>query len=844
MAARLLFILIISILTLSARANQPVYREVVGVVTDSVTGERLSYVNVFSKAANKGVLTDENGVFRIRIPSGANLEVNSMGYAPQIKKIMYVKGDTVRFRMMQQAQTLAEVVVKKKRNKYSKKNNPAVDLMQRVRSDKKLHDPMNEPYFSYDKYEKTLFGLNDFKKDLNKNGKTSFLRDYVDTVETTGKRILALSLKEKHTTKISDKENKFNNEIVTGMRSLGVDEQLDQESVRAFLQDILREIDVYSNDITLMQNRFVSPLSVIGADYYMYHIADTVDVDGEKCVELTFAPHNPESFSFNGRLYIPVKDSVKYVKRLSMRIPKALNLNYVDNIFINQDFAKDSLGNTLKEQDDVSLELKLVPGTPSFYVSRTSRYDNFTYEPRREFEKYYNSSDDEIVIEEAAVQDSEFWDNARKVPLSSAESKIGNMMTRFRQVPIFYWAEKILTIAFKGYVKTGRNSKFDIGPLNTFISSNTAEGLRLRFGGMTTANLSKRWFARGFVAYGFKDKKWKYSGELEYSFIDKKYHSREFPMNSIRATYEYDKDQLGQHYLFTNADNVFIALKRMKSDLITYRRMAKLEYNLELLNRLSFAVELRHEKQEATKWVQFENQDGTFDRSFNQAVAKFMIRWAPGERFVQNADVRFRVNLDAPIFQLTHEYGPKGFLGADFTLNKTEFSVQKRFWFSSFGYTDIILKAGKIWSTVPFPALLWQNANISYTIQPESFTLLNPMEFAMDQYASLDFTYYLNGLIFNRIPLVNKLKLREVFTFKGFVGHLSDKNNPEYNHSLYKFPEYANTVPMGKKPYMEIGAGIDNILTCLRVDYVWRLTYRNLPNVSRGGVRISMHFSF
>lgn len=401
--------------------------------------------------------------------------------------------------------------------------------------------------------------------------------------------------------------------------------------------------------------------------------------------------------------------------------------------------------------------------------------------------------------------------------------------------------EKVLV---NGFITTGNPSKFNIGAVNTFISYNAAEGLRLRFGGMTTTALSPHLFGSGYVAYGLKDRKFKYKGELEYSFVPKKYTPREFPVNSIRAIYQYDTDQLGQHYLFTNSDNVFLSLKRMKSDLITYRRLAKLEYNLELRNNLSFNIEARHETQEATRWVPFVTGDGRADKHFHQAVLKAGIRFAPGEKVVSTTSKRLTVNKDAPVFMLTHEFGPKGFFGADFTLNKTELSAQKRFWFSSFGYTDIILKGGILWSQVQFPALLWQNANISYTIQPESYTLLNPMEFAMDKYASLDFTYFMNGLIFNRIPLIKKLKIREVFTFKGFVGSLSNKNNPEFNPQLYRFPGDAAVHPMGKTPYMEIGCGIDNILTILRLDYVWRLTYKDLPGIDKRGLRLSLHFSF
>ena len=417
-------------------------------------------------------------------------------------------------------------------------------------------------------------------------------------------------------------------------------------------------------------------------------------------------------------------------------------------------------------------------------------------------------------------------------------------MDRLRKMKFFYWTEKVLLTVISGYITTGHKSKVDFGPINTFISKNATEGWRFRLGGITTANLSKRIFARAYGAYGTHDHKWKYNGELEFSFNDKKYHSREFPMNAIRATYEYDVDALGQHYLYTNADNFLMSFKRKDVNLSTYRRRAQLEYNLELRNHLSFNLTAKHEQMASTPYVPFITATGESVHHYTTAGLVATIRWAPGEKFMQRITTRQPVNFDAPVFLIRHEFMPRGFLRTDFTVNKTELLIQNRFWFSAFGYMDFMVKGAKIWSQVQFPALLWQNANLSYIMTPEAFVLLNPMEFAMDQYASLDLTYYANGALFNRIPGINKLKIREVVTFKGFMGNLSKKNNPEFNNNLFRFPEGANTIPMGKTPYMEVGVGIDNILTILRIDYVWRLTYRDRPNISRSGLRISAHFAF
>ncbi|MDE6409804.1 MAG: carboxypeptidase-like regulatory domain-containing protein [Muribaculaceae bacterium] len=744
---------------------------------------------------------------------------------------------------------LDEVIIYRKKNKYSKKNNPAVELIKDIRHNRDIIDPTKSPKYSYEKYEKTLIGTTDFNLDFNNLPKSQqkfrFMEQFIDTAPWTGKRMLDLSLLEKSSVRLKGKDPKVDKEIVLGRREQGISEMFDAENIRVMLSDVLREIDIYDNDLNLMQNRFVSPVSNIGPDFYMYHITDTVYFGGEHCIEISFAPKTPETFGFNGHLYIPRDDSVRYVKRVSMRVPKAININYIDNIFVSQNYEKDSLGKVHKVLDDLSLEISILKTIPPIFGSRQTRYGNFSYSERDEYSAYYSVIGEEFEEENATLQPEEFWNEKRIIPFTYAESNMTHLMPYMRKVKALYWGEKILRILFHGYVGTRpAYSKFNIGPVNTFISYNDVEGLRLKLGGMTTSSFSDHFFLRGYGAYGFKDRKWKYNAEIEYSFFKKKQHSREFPMNGIRATYQYDTDQIGVRYLYSNPDNVILSLRRKRNDLIIYKRLMRLEYNLELRNNLSFNIGYQHETSESTGWVAFRNGYGDSSDKYMLGTFFATIRFAPGEKFVQTVSNRRPVNMDAPVFSITHEYGPKRLLGADFVVNKTELSFRKRFWFSAFGYTNLLIKGSKIWSQVPFPALLWQNANLSYTIQQESFALLNPMEFAMDQCASWDLEYFVNGALFNRIPLIKKAKLREIISFKGFFGSLSKKNNPAYNKDLYVFPSESHTMEMRKKPYMEIGVGIDNIFTLLRIDYVWRLTYRDHPDIDKSGIRVSLHLSF
>lgn len=744
---------------------------------------------------------------------------------------------------------LQEVVVRPKKQKYSKKGNPAYDLMQEIRRNAERSDPRNAEDYSYRFHDKLVLGFNNMVIGDTTSKSFGFLSNYADTASNTGKPVILVSIKEKIGEYVSQRDPMREKTVVKSRRNHGIDDAFDQENLNKMLEDVLREVNIYDNDIPLMQQRFVSPLGRIAGDYYHYFITDTVTFpdDRRKFIELSFSPVNPESFSFNGKLYV-ADDSTRFIKRVTMRIPNALNLNYVDNIFINQDFMQDSLGYRHKVIDQLSMDMQILPGTPSFYAERVSAKTDFSYRKREDMDRILNEWGSIIEIEENQDENSELlWDQMRIVPLNQAEANLVNIHSDMKRSPLWYWAEKILVILAKGYIGTrpgGKPSKFDLGPVNTLISYNSLEGVRLRAGGMTTAALSPHLFARTYVAYGFRDHRWKYMVEGEYSFNKKKLHSREFPVHSFRATHKYDIDMLGQHYLSTNADNVFLSWKRKDSYLATYQRLSQLEYTLELKNNFSVVAGFRHQIQFATRYVPFVTGTGQRVPHFAQSSFFIRLRYAPGEVFYQGRSDRLPINMDNPTIQLTHEYGPKGFLGSTYSVNVTELSVQKRFWFSAFGYTDIIVKGGKVWSKVQYPSLLWPNANLSYTIQPESYSLMNPMEFANDWYGALDLTYWMNGLIFNRIPLVKKLKLREVLTFKLLMGGLTDKNNPQLDDSLYRFPYDAETHVLGRKPYMEIGVGLDNILTILRVDYVWRLTYRDLPGIDRSGLRVSLHFNF
>ena len=826
-----------------------------GIVTDSITGEPLPYVAVILKGTTIGATTDLDGAFTLSSSSKVRtLQVSYLGYTEKELKFVPGKAEHLKIQLAPTSINLSEVIIKPGKERYRKKDNPAVTFIKNAIARRESNDPRNHDYFRYDQYEKMVFAMNDYqpkpKKD-GKAGKFDFLTEFIDTLEV-GKTILPVSEREKIQTVYYRKDPKTEKRVVQATKAAGVDEVFSRDGMQQFLNEVFREVNIFQNDIPLFLNRFVSPMSTMGPNFYKYYLLDTVEVAGQKCVDLGFAPFTPETFGFTGHLFITL-DSTYFVQKVKLNVPKKINLNFVGGMTIEQTFDRAPDGTRIITKDDINVDFKLTEKSKGMYARRLNIYSNQAFEGPDD-PKVFEESAPIIIPMEAYRRSADFWEENR--PTEAGTRKQNNvelLMAKLRSVPIFYVTEKVVSILTSGYIATNKipeKSKFEFGPMNTYISGNAIEGARFRVGGTTTTAFSKRLFLDGYLAYGSKDRKLKYDGIVEYSFIDKKDYRKEFPVHSIRFEYLYDINQLGQQYMYTNKDNMFLALKRQKDTRATYLRNMELTYYREHYNGWAYGAVLRNFKEYSTGYAAFDRigPDGqiTATDSYRMSEVEFKFRFAPNEKFYQTRNYRYPITLDAPVFTLNHTMAFQDVLGSSYDYQKTEIGIQKRFWFSAFGYVDILAKAGKVWTKAPYPLLILPNANLSYLLQQESYTHMNAMEFINDEYASWDITYFMNGALLNRIPLIKKLKWREVFSFRGMFGHLTDKNNPyisEQNEGLFLFPQGSYLMDPST-PYMEAGVGIENIFKFLRLDYVWRLTYKDHPGIQTKGIRFMMKLSF
>lgn len=829
-----------------------------GIVKDSITGEPLPFVSVYFDGSTIGAMTDDNGTFTLQNNQGyTKLAAASLGYDTKFIDLKPgKKNDNLEVLLKPTAFEISEVVVKPKREKYTRKDNPAVELIKKVIVHKNDNRIEAKPEYQTEVYEKLSLSLDNFNPNLDKNKflkKFKFIKNYLDTSEFNGKPILTVSVRENLSDFYYRKSPKAEKTIVRAKRMQGIDKTLDDGGgITSNLEEIFKSINIFDNNIPILLNRFVSPLSsTLATTYYHYYIMDTLDVGGDKCVDLAFVPANSESYGFTGRLYITL-DGNYAVKKVLLNTPANINLNWVDKLRIEQEFKQMPDSTWVLDQENTFVNFYVVKGTQQLYAHQLRNYDNYNFNVQNA-DSVFGLLGALHVLPEATAQPDTFWTHNRPIPLKEKEDALKDLLGQLRKVPAFNAIIKTAEILITGYIPTANDkkvTKFDFGPMNTTFSANHLEGFRMRVGGMTTANLNPYWFASGYLAYGTNDRKIKYNLKLTHSFTKKEYHEGENPVNNLSFIQEYDVYTPGQDFLFTSKDNIFVAWKVGEPvTKMQYIRKSVLQYEKEWLNGLTWKSWIMNQNNEAAGTLQYIKRDESGNlyhiKDFTTSEIGTQLRFAPGERAYNGRSGKesvFNLSKDAPVFKLSHQLGIKGVLGDDYNYNHTEISAEKRIWLSSFGHIDAQVKAGKVWDKVPFPLLILPNTNQSITIQPEAFHMMNALEFVTDQYVSFNATYYLKGWILNRIPGIKWLRLREVLSFNMIYGGLTDKNNPTLTPGLFLLPD--GTQPLGSTPYMECSVGLENIFKILRIDYYRRLTYLDHPDIKKGGIRIALRFTF
>ena len=838
-------LLLVSTLQLMAQ------QKITGRVIDE-DGFAVSYASVQYRGHKIAVSSDSQGKFSIEKHPGWVLTVSALSYKSQTISVNE-KMDFIEVKLKDDSHKLNEVVVKTKRGKYSRKDNPAVELMRRVIAAKKKTDLGNHDYYQYDKYQKITLALNDLKKEQLEGkffSKRQYLLDQVETSPYNGKLTLPVSIDETVSQHIYRKDPKTEKDIIKGQQSNGIGQVIQTgEILNTALKDAFTDVDIYDDYVRLLQYPFPSPIGRTGISFYHYYIEDTVYVERDLCYHLQFIPANSQDFGFRGELYV-LADSSLHVKKCNLYMPHNTDVNYVKNMKIEQEYTRLDNGEWVLSKDDMIAELHVNSVLQDLLVVRNTRLTDYAFD---ELPKILFKGKAKVRHDmDAMNRDEAYWNKYRQVDLTKSESSMDSFIHRMENSKGFKYIIFFVKALMENYVEIGggtdgKKSKFDLGPVNTYISKNFVDGIRLRLAGRTMAALNPHFFWDGYAAYGTKSNDW-YTGNIfTYSLNKKKNSPFEFPMRNLTFEVARDVTSPSDENLLHNKDNFFMTFRAATQDEMFLYHRQKLAFTYETDWGFRFNTSLRFQSNRTVGNLHYYHLDGTEVKKIRMTDLNVGINYNPGVTYVNTKQQRLPINLDSPEIGLSHTMGFRGFMGGQYHSNITKLSIYKRQWLGSWGYLDFHAIGQAQWNKVPFPMLILPPINLSYFEQETTISLMKDWEFLNDRQVFWALSWDINGKLLNRIPLIKKLKWREWFAIKGVWGHLTDKNNPylEKNQGdgrLFKFPK--NSHVMNDTPYWECVAGVHNIFKFFSVEYVRRLTYLNNNNIDKWGIRFGFMMSF
>jgi hypothetical protein len=791
-----------------------------GKVYSADANEAMPFVSIVALGTTYGGVSDIDGKFSITIYGKVDsIRAIYVGYQNTTLPVKQGVDQVINIPMRTSSTDLNVVDI-------TPGENPAITLLKLVYKHKPENDKERLDAYQYEVYNKLEFDLNNIDPKLEKSKvmkPVQFIFDRIDSTNPSEKPHLPLFFSESVSDFYYLKNPKCQKEIIKGSKVSG----LEDASVAQFTGDMYQNVNVYDNNILVFGKSFVSPISNNGPAYYKYYLVDSMVIDGHFCYQIQFKPRRKQELLFVGNVWIA--DTAYAVKRLEMNIVDDANINYVNSFYVIQEY--DNTGGAwLMVRERVIADFVLQDKKMGFYGRKTASYKNIVVNQPREAD-FYTRTDNLVVEKGAESRNDSFWVAMRHDSLSQTEQGIYDMVDSVQSLHIYKTWETVMITAYTGYKVWG---PVEIGPWYKMISANPIEGARFRVGGRTSNSFSRWMEFSGYVAYGTKDEQFKYDFGYK-TFITKK------PRRLTGVNYKNDNEILGLSNNAFSSDNVLATIFR-RSPFSNYTKVESYEYYYErewfkgLDTKLSFNTRNMFPIGSAS-YVRTVNGAPEDVLRITTSEIKLGVRFAYGDKYVETVFTRASVGTKWPVVQFQYVEGIKGVFGSQYQYRKASINVDDRLRWGIFGYTNYILEAGKTWGIVPYPLMMLHPGNETYVYDWSAYNMMNYFEFASDMYATATVIHHFDGFFLNHIPLMRKLKWREVATFKWLVGSVEESNKREM-----VFPSTLYTLNHG--PYMEAGAGVENIFKFFRVDCFWRLTYLDHPNVAPVGLRVSLQVLF
>ncbi|HEV9037289.1 MAG TPA: DUF5686 family protein, partial [Puia sp.] len=603
-----------------------------GLVRDSANGAALANASISVKGLRGGARSNGEGRFHIPMTQHAiTFTVTMVGFNPGTVHLDSVPDQELVIPLTRQAHVLKTALVKNKKQRYRNKGNPAVELIRQVIDHKNQNRMEAYTYATYQKYEKLVVSVDKVNSKITSNKLLQpyhFLVENSDTTKLEGRRLSPVYLEETYSQNYYRKSPEKTKSVITGKRRVDYGEFIDMQGVSMYLNRLYQDFNIYDNNISVFTNLFLSPIADMAPTFYMYFIEDTVMVDTQKLVRLSFRPRNPNDLLFRGTMWITL-DGNYSIQQLRLLVSKSINFNFVREMKIDQDFTRQPDGRYLLTKSDVLGDFGITKNGVGLFGERTVSFLNFKTNTPLPDSLFRGAPT--VETDSAGSRNDSFWLAYRADTLSAFENKVYANADSLQHMKSFRRLMDWGTLLLAGYKQAG---PFEIGPASTFYSFNPVEGFRLRFGGRTTTRLSTRYYSEAYAAYGFGDQKWKYFLSGTYSLNNKSIYG--FPQHYIRASYQKETQIPGQALQFVQEDNFLLSFKRGNNDKWLYNNIARLDYVHELRNHLEYNFGFKWWEQMpagSISYITVDNSGVDTIKKITTTELSAGIRWAPHEQF-------------------------------------------------------------------------------------------------------------------------------------------------------------------------------------------------------------------
>lgn len=808
--------------------------KVSGAVVDN-TNQPLPYVNVYFKGTNEGVITDENGKFYLEsAKTYTDLLVSFVGFASKEVHLTAAVNYNLKIKMAD-ATELAEV--KLYAGKTSKKNNPAIDILRKIWERRRKNGLYMFDQYKYDKYEKVEFDLNNIDSTMTKSKVfkgMEFIFEHVDTSSVTGKSYLPMFINEALSKVYGDNKLKRKKEVAIANRNSGFS---GNQQITAFIKDLYADYDIYNNYLKFFDKDFVSPLSRTGINVYNYVLADTAVIDNKYCYNIVFYPRRKGELTFKGNFW--VNDTTYAIKKIAMSASQGANINWVKDIYIEQEFEvlNDSVFLLKRDHMMSDFALRKKEESKGVYGKRTTLFRDYEFNKVQPDEFYVKEVND--FDESLSNKSDAFWDENRFESLNKDEKAVYKMLDTLKTIPKFKHMYDLVATLGSGYYQMG---KFDYGPIFSTFGFNDVEGWRIRSGGRTYFGQNDPWRVEGYGAYGFKDGQFKYGLSGKW-MIDKRKRiilqgGTRRDIEQIGVSLTATTDVLGRSFasssLFSSGNNN----KLSSVNFTTFSAEIEPVKNLVLRANVNYRT-LKSADSDAFQldyWLDPNDHGKGTVGHLQQYEYGLLADYTPKRRTIGYGVERTDVDLNYARLFLNYSHGISGVTATDFKYDKLQFYYRQPVLVGGFGRLFTTFEAGKIFGAVPLGLMGIIPGNQSWFNIENTYNLLNYYDFLADEYVSLHLEHNFNGRLFSRIPGLRDLNLREIIGIKGVYGTISDQNRAlNASNVIYRAPEDV---------YWEYHAGIGNIFKVFRIDFAWRGNYMNIPDANKFAVKGSFGFYF